>query len=144
SLSEVVSITDCVSKGAGKFAQVSLVPSDVVGRVFIGFRTTSESLASTISDVVTKGVAKSLSEVVSITDSVSKGAGKFAQVSLVPSDVVGRVFTGARSISDNSVSVISDSLTKVFHGFRSTSESLVSALSDIVRSEARTSEQESR
>src|SRR3989442_10108432 len=74
SLSEVVSITDSVSKGAGKFAQVSLVPSDVVGRVFTGFRTTSESLASTISDVVTKSVTESLSEGVSITDSVSKGA----------------------------------------------------------------------
>src|SRR5207245_9321453 len=98
----------------------------------------------TIANVLHTVVSTSLSHVVAMTDSVSKGAGKFAQVSLVPSDVVGRVFSGARSISDNSVSVISDSLTKVFHGFRSTSESLVSAIADIVRSEARTSEQESR
>src|SRR2546427_8552070 len=89
-------------------------------------------IAYTVSDVVHRCRTTSESDVAAMSDSISKGAGKFAQVSLVPSDVVGRVFTGARSISDNSVSVISDSLTKVFHGFRSTSESLVSALSDSI------------
>src|SRR2546425_664359 len=118
--------------GVGRFALESLVPSDVVGRVFTGFRTTSEDLASTIADVVNRGLVKSLSEVVSIADSVSRGVGKFPLVSLVPSDVVGRVFTGARSISDNSVSVVSDSVTRAFTGFRSTAESLVSAIADSV------------
>src|SRR5256712_786574 len=125
-------IADSISKGAGKFPLESLVPSDVVGRVFTGFRTTSEDLASTIADVVNRGLVKSLSEVVSIADSVSRGVGKFPLVSLVPSDVVGRVFTGARSISDNSVSVVSDSVTRAFTGFRSTAESLVSAIADSV------------
>src|SRR5207245_1648127 len=106
--------------------------SDAASRVFTVFRTTSENLASTISDVVNKGLVKPLSEVVSITASVSKGVGKFPLVSLVPSDVVGRVFTGARSISDNSVSVVSDSVTRAFTGFRSTAESLVSAIADSV------------
>src|SRR2546425_3893583 len=118
--------------GVGRFALESLVPSDVVGRVFTGFRTTSEDLASTIADVVNRGLVKSLSEVVSIADSVSRGVGKFPLVSLVPSDVVGRVFTGARSISDNSVSVISDSVTSAFTGFRSTAECLVSAIADSI------------
>src|SRR5207245_1289199 len=106
--------------------------SDAASRPFSGFRTTSENLASTISDVVNKGLVKPLSEVVSITDSVSKGAGRLALESLVPSDVVGRVFTGARVISDNSVSVVSDSVTRAFTGFRSTAESLVSAIADSV------------
>src|SRR5207253_9251711 len=98
SISVVVSIADSVRKGAGKFPLESVVPSDLVGRVFTGFRTTSESLASAISGVVNKGVAKSLSEVVSIADSVRKGAGKFPLVSVVPSDVVDRIFTRARAI----------------------------------------------
>src|SRR3989442_14669928 len=90
-------IAASVSKGAGKFPLESLVPSDVLGRVFTGFRTlaeaptvsdaasrvftgfrtTSENLASVISDVVNKGDARSLLVVVSITDSVREGAGKF-------------------------------------------------------------------
>src|SRR3989442_10897889 len=137
-------------KGGGKFALVSLVPSDVVGRVFAGFRTlteaptvsdaasrvftgfrtTSENLASTITSVVNKGLVKSLTEAISITDIASKSAARFVMESLVPSDVVGRGFSGARVISDNSVSAISDSVTKLFHGFRSTSESIVSAIAD--------------
>src|SRR2546428_801193 len=121
-----------LSKGAGKFPLLSVVPSDVVGRVFTGFRTTSEDLGSTISDVVTKGAAKSISEADSIAVSLSKGAGKFPLLSVVPSDVVGRVFTGARAISENSVSAVSDSVTRAFTGFRSTSESLASAIAAIV------------
>src|SRR2546426_929759 len=112
SISEVVSIAVSVSKGAGKFPLLSVVPSDVVGRVFTGFRSTSENLGSAISDVVTKGVTKSISEVVSIAVSVSKGAGKFPLLSVVPSDVVGRVFTGFRSTSENLGSAISDVVTK--------------------------------
>src|SRR5438128_9332856 len=84
--------------------------SDAASRAFTGFRTTSENLASMISDVVNKGVARSLSVVVSIADSVRKGAGKFPLESVVPSDVLGRVFTGARVISENSVSAMSDSV----------------------------------
>src|SRR2546422_10869142 len=45
-----------------------------------------------------------------------------------PSDVLGRVFAGARFISDNSVSAISDSVARAFTGFRSTSENLASAI----------------
>src|SRR5438094_3774942 len=104
SISEVVSIAVSLNKGAGKFPLLSVVPSDVVGRVFTGFRTTSWDLGSTISDVVTKGAAKSMSEVVSIAVSLNKGAGKFPLLSVVPSDVVGRVFTGSCAISENSVS----------------------------------------
>src|SRR5207245_7447215 len=100
-ISEVVSIAVSLSKGAGKFPLLSVVPSDVVGRAFTGFRTTSEDLGSTISDVVTKGAAKSISEVVSIAVSLSKGAGKFPLLSVVPSDVVGRVFSGVGCISEN-------------------------------------------
>src|SRR5437870_5457714 len=145
-------IAASVSKGAGKFPLLSVVPSDVVGRVFTGFRTlsetpsvsdaadrvftgfrtTSESLASAISGVVNKGVARSISEVVSIADSVRKGAGKFPLESVVPSDVVGRIFTGARAISENSLSVVSDSVIMAFTGFRSTSENLASAIADSV------------
>src|SRR5437870_953074 len=145
-------IAASVSKGAGTFPFLSVVPSDVMGRVFTGFRTlsetpsvsdaadrvftgfrtTSESLASAISGVVNKGVAKSLSEVVSIADSVRKGAGKFPLESVVPSDVVGRIFTGARAISENSLSVVSDSVIMAFTGFRSTSENLASAIADSV------------
>src|SRR5439155_1112991 len=131
-ISEVVSIAVSMNKGAGKFPLLSVVPSDVVGRVFTGFRTTSWDLSSAISDVVTKGAAKSMSEVVSIAVSLNKGAGKFPLLSVVPSDVVGRVFTGARAISENSVSAVSDSVTKLFHGFRGTAESLASALSDSI------------
>src|SRR2546425_951723 len=108
SQSEVVSIADSVSRGVGRFALESVVPSDVVGRLFTGFRTTSEDLASTISDVVNRGVAMSLSEVVSIADSVSRGAGRFALESVVPSDVIGRAFTGGGAISENSLSAMTD------------------------------------
>src|SRR5438128_9291172 len=101
-----------MSKGAGKFPLLSVVPSDVVGRAFTGFRATSENLGSTISDVVTKGAAKSISEVVSIAVSLSKGAGKFPLLSVVPSDVVGRAFTGARATSENPVSTLSDGVAR--------------------------------
>src|SRR2546426_4723943 len=85
-----------------------------------------------ISDVVNKGVARALSVVVAIADSVRKGAGKFPLESVVPSDVVGRVFTGARVISENSLSAVSDSVARAFTGFRSTSENLASAIADSV------------
>src|SRR3989442_3963449 len=75
--------------------------SDAASRAFTGFRATSENLGSTISDVVTKGAAKSISEVISIAASLSKGAGKFPLLSVVPSDVIGRVFTGSRAIERN-------------------------------------------
>src|SRR5439155_149046 len=112
SISEVVSIAVSLNKGAGKYPLLSVVPSDVVGRVFTGFRTTSEDLGSTISDVVTKGAAKSISEVVSIAVSLNKGAGKFPLLSVVPSDVVGRVFTGLSATSEDFASAISDVVTK--------------------------------
>src|SRR3989454_1544949 len=85
-----------------------------------------------ISDVVNKGVARALSVVVAIADSVRKGDGKFPLESVVPSDVLGRVFTGARAISENSVSAMSDSVARAFTGFRSTAESVASALSDSI------------
>src|SRR5207247_4499012 len=78
---------------------------------FTGCRSTSENLASTIAAAVGKRVAKAISVVASIAASVSKGAGRFPLESLVPSDVVGRVFAGARAISDSSLSVMSDSVT---------------------------------
>src|SRR3989442_4376082 len=141
-----------MSKGAGKFPLESVVPSDVLGRVFAGFRTlseaptvsdaasrvftgvrtTSENLASTISDVVAKGVTRPLSEVVPIAVSLSKGAGRFPLASMVPSDILGRAFTGARAISDSSLSAISDSVARAFKGVLCTSESLASALGGIV------------
>src|SRR5947208_293854 len=111
-ISEVVWIAVSLNKGAGKLPLLSVVPSDVVGRVFTGFRTTSEDLGSTISDVVTKGAAKSISEVVSIAVSLNKGAGKFPLLSVVPSDVVGRAFTGSRTTSEDLGSTISDRVTK--------------------------------
>src|SRR5213594_977692 len=128
--SEVVSVSDVVDRVFAGFRTLSetTTVSDVASRVFTGFRTTSENLASMISDVINRGVARSLSEVVSVAASVSKGAGKFPLLSVVPSDVVGRVFTGARAISENSVSSMSDSVTRAFTGFRSTSESLASAI----------------
>src|SRR5439155_1772062 len=106
--SQVVSM----AKGAGKLPMLSVVPSDVVGRVFTGFRTTSWDLSSAISDVVTKGDAKSISEVFSIAVSLNKGAGKFPLLSVVPSDVVGRVFTGLSATSEDFASAISDVVTK--------------------------------
>src|SRR2546428_12691035 len=65
--------------------------------------------------------------------SLSKGAGKFPLLSVVPSDVVGRVFTGARAISESSVSSMSDSVIRAFTGFRSTSQNLASAIAASVR-----------
>src|SRR5437899_2676818 len=123
-------VTDSISKSAGKFVfetpalsdvtdrlftgfrSLTETPtiSDVASRVFTGFRTMSESLASTISDAV--GIGKCFqafqSEVVSIADSVSRGVGRFALESVVPSDVVGRVFTGFRTTSEDLASTISD------------------------------------
>src|SRR3989442_1975660 len=121
-----------MSKGAGKFPLESVVPSDVLGRVFAGFRTlseahtvsdaasrvftgvrtTSENLASTISDVVAKGVTRPLSEVVPIAVSLIKGAGRFPLASMVPSDILGRTFTGLRTTSENLASTISDVVNK--------------------------------
>src|SRR3989442_10286382 len=122
-MSDVVSMGMGVSKGAGKFLVETVVLSDVLARVFTGFRTTSEDLGSAISDVVTKGVSKSLSEVVSIAVSLSKGAGKFPLESVVPSDVLGRVFTGARAISENSVSDGWGGVSGTFVDFGSRAES---------------------
>src|SRR5436309_7371547 len=132
SITVVVSIAVWLNKGAGKFPLLSVVPSDVVGRVFTGFRTTSEDLGSTISDVVTKGAAKSISEVVSIAVSLNKGAGKFPLLSVVPSDVVGRVFTGFRTTSEDLVSTISDVVTKGVARSLSAAESIAAALNKIV------------
>src|SRR2546428_6835017 len=89
-------------------------------------------LSETVAKALTRPKITAVRVVATIADSVSKGVGKFPLESLVPSDVVGRVFTGARSISDNSVSVISDSVTRAFTGFRSTAESLVSAIADSI------------
>src|SRR2546427_1908485 len=50
--------------------------------------------------------------------------------SVVPSDVIGRVFTGARAISENSLSALSDSGVRAFTGFRSTSENLASGAAE--------------
>src|SRR5438309_10302552 len=101
---ESTTVSDAVARlftGLRTLAEAPTL-SDAASRVFTGFRATSENLGSTISDVVTKGVSKSLSEVVSIAVSLSKGAGKFPLESVVPSDVVGRVFMGSRAISENS------------------------------------------
>src|SRR5207247_2555840 len=133
--SEVVSVSDVVDRVFAGFRTLSETPtvSDVASRVFTGFRTTSENLASMISDVINRGVARSLSEVVSVAVSLNKGAGKFPLLSVVPSDVVGRVFTGARAISENSVSAVSDAVDRAFTGFRSTSQNLASAIAASVR-----------
>src|SRR2546430_16249266 len=89
-------------------------------------------MSSRVTGVVT-GVGSTAESVASaLGDSISKGAGKFALVSVVPSDVIGGIFTGARAISENSVSTMSDSVTRAFTGFRSTAESLASALSDSI------------
>src|SRR3989454_3318141 len=132
-LAESPTLSDAIARLFHGVRSLSETPtiSDAASRVFTGFRTTSENLASTISDVVRKGAVKSLSEVVSITDSVSKGAGWLALESLVPSDVVGRVFTGFRTLTENPTA--SDSASRVFTGFRTTSESLASTISDVVR-----------
>src|SRR5207247_1082308 len=134
-LSEAVAPSDLATRVFDGFRTLSETPSvsDAADRVFTGFRTTSEDLASMIADVINRGVARSLSEVVSVAVSLNKGAGKFPFLSVVPSDVVGRVFTGARAISENSVSAISDGVTRAFTGFRSTSENLASAIAASVR-----------
>src|SRR5438128_12039892 len=97
------SLTDSISKAAVKFPLESVVPSDVLGRVFTGFRTlaeaptfsdaasrvftgfraTSDSLASVISDVVNKGVAKSLSGVIGRAEWRGNSAGEFTWKSMV-------------------------------------------------------------
>src|SRR5207249_8180216 len=82
---------------------------------FTGCRSTSQKLAS------------------AIAASVRKDVGKFPLETLVPSDVASRVFTGARAISEDSVSAVSDSVIRAFTGFRSTSENLASAIAASVR-----------
>src|SRR5205807_5689906 len=86
--------------------------SDSVTELFHGFRSTSENLAS------------------AIAASVSKGAGKFPLLSLVPSDVLGRVFTGFRALAETPT--VSEAATRVFTGIRTTSENLASMISDVV------------
>src|SRR5207245_2973680 len=101
--------------------------SGAASRACAGFRTTWENLATTISHDLSKNTCRSESHVAAIADSVSKGAGKFPLESLVPSDVVGRAFAGARAISDNSVSAMRSGERRVGNGFRSQCERQPSA-----------------
>src|SRR5439155_2507152 len=108
-LTESTTVSDAIERfftELGRGIAEAPIISDATSRAFTGFRTTSENLASTISDVVNKGVARSLSEVVSIADSLSKGDRKCLLESLMPSDVIGRIFTGFRSLAENRLATI--------------------------------------
>src|SRR5207245_1753328 len=133
-LAESPTLSDAIARLFAGVRSLSETPtiSDAASRPFSGFRTTSENLASTISDVVNKGLVKPLSEVVSITDSVSKGAGRLALESLVPSDVVGRVFTGARVISETPALFESVSRAFACSGSRSAAVALTCSIADSI------------
>src|SRR5207245_2338357 len=132
SLSEVVSIAVSLSKGAGKFPLESVVPSDVLARVFTGFRTTSEDFGSAISAEVTKVVRKSISEArqLSSTSRILVTTFNGLTLSTAVSIAVAIIFTGVRSLPETPTA--SDVASRVFTGFRTTSDSLASAISDVV------------
>src|SRR5207247_4370217 len=125
-------MTDSVSKGAVKFALESVVPSDVVGRVFAGFRTLTES--PTVADSVARvfsgamGISEDLASLIS--DTANRGTFSFLSEAVAPSDLATRVFTGFRTLSETPS--VSDAADRVFTGFRTTSESLASAISGVV------------
>src|SRR5207245_8309147 len=110
-----------------------VVPSDVVGRVFTGARAISENSVSAMSDSVARAFTgfRSTSENLAsaIAASVSKGAGKFPLESVVPSDVLGRVFSGFKTLAE--APTISDAASIAFTGIRTTSETLALAMSDV-------------
>src|SRR3989441_7748170 len=118
-------MTAWVSKGAGKFPLESVVPSDVVGRVFSGGRGVSEDISSLISDLVDKGRSTTafLSEVVAPSDLASRVFNAFRTTSESPaiSDAVVRVFGGFRALAETQT--IADVVARVFGGFRTLTES---------------------
>src|SRR2546428_3072368 len=74
------------------FRTLSETPSvsDAADRVFTGFRTTSENLASTIARNSTRLNSSHDQIAYAVACSEKKGAGKFPLESVVPSDVVAR------------------------------------------------------
>jgi len=137
------SVSDSISKSAGKFLSEAPPFSDVVDRIFTGFRgltdspTVSDSIArlftgfraltetSTVSDAVSRlftGFRVMPENLVSsVSDSISKSAGKFLSEAPPLSDVVDRLFTGFRALTETPT--VSDALSRVFTGFRFLAES---------------------
>ncbi|TMP99231.1 MAG: hypothetical protein E6K99_05470, partial [Thaumarchaeota archaeon] len=133
-LTESPTVSDSLSRLFAGFRGLTESPtvSDAIARLFAGVRSLTET--PTISDAVSRaftgfrGLTESLAS--TIADSISKGAGKFPLESLVPSDVVGRVFTGFRTLTESPT--VADSVARVFSGARGISENLVSLISDTV------------
>src|SRR2546427_5402362 len=154
-------ITASVNKGAGKFPLESVVPSDVVGRVFSGGRGISEDISSLISDLVdhSRRTTAFLSEVVPPSDLASRGFNAFRTTSESPaisdavvrvfggfralaetqtvSDVASRLFTGFRTLTESPT--VADSVDRVFAGARGVSEDISSLISDLVDHSGRNS-----
>src|SRR5207247_11035737 len=121
-------MTDSVSKGAVKFALESVVPSDVVGRVFAGFRTLTES--PTVADSVARvfSGARDISENLAslISDTANRGTFSFLSEAVAPSDLVTSVFNGFRTLSETPT--VSDAAYKVCTWFMTRSEHLGSLI----------------
>src|SRR5256712_694805 len=107
--------------------------SDAVIRIFPGFRGISEDL-SAISASISKDAGKFSTEslVAALTDTIGKAAGKLASETISLSDLLSRIFTGARGVPEDLTSTIFDSASRIFTGFRGTSESLDSAITDMI------------
>src|SRR2546428_276559 len=118
SLTETPAPTDIVDRLFTGIRDLTETPtvSDALARVFTGFRATSEDLAS------------------SIVDSISKSAGKFLLEAPPISDVVDRLFTGFRDLTESPT--VSDALARIFTGFRATSEDLASSIVDSISKSA--------
>src|SRR3989454_219694 len=125
------SISDSISKSAGKFLSEALPLSDVASRIFTGLRALTES--PTVSDSVARVFAgfRATSEDLasSISDSISKSAGKFLSEAPPLSDVASRIFTALRELPESPT--ISDSLSRIFSGSRALTEDISAILSDM-------------
>src|SRR3989454_621195 len=125
------SISDSITKSAGKFLSEAPPLSDVASRVFTGLRELTESptISDSLSRIFSGSRATSEDLASSIFDSISKSAGKFLSEAPPLSDVASRIFTGLRELTESPT--ISDSLSRIFSGSRAMTEDISAILSDM-------------